>query len=234
MVLWCGRSCKENVWSDIASWRTKQPSNCTKLQLHAWMTINANKMYWDLSENCQKYALEVSSSACVWHALVDQTLHGQWTNLHEQSPNGPDLVTNTLGSCDFLFTSHKWIWAILSCGKHCTTMQTGTVTGLWFCRRSGRLKIDLRRNVVHIWKPRVCSHKLDVQNENFSFTQFNGIWNYFSWCRSTHLWNSRSWSLGSGNWSVAFFFQLTYEIQRGSAGKPAAWHTIKKTHKQPS
>ena len=94
MVLWCGRSCKANVWSDIASWRTKQPSNCAKLQLHALMTINAKKMNWDLSENCQKYALEVSSSACVWHALVDQTLHGQWTNLHEQSPNGPDLVTN--------------------------------------------------------------------------------------------------------------------------------------------
>ena len=54
MVLWCGRSCKDNVWSDIASWRTKQPSNCTKLQLHAWMTINANKMNWDLSGELSK------------------------------------------------------------------------------------------------------------------------------------------------------------------------------------
>ena len=43
-----------NVWSDIASWRTKQPSICTKLQLHALMTINSKKKNWDLLENCQK------------------------------------------------------------------------------------------------------------------------------------------------------------------------------------
>ena len=52
----------------------------------------------------------------------------------------------------------------------------------------------------------------------------------FSWCRSTHGWNCRSWSLGFGYRSVAFFFQPTWEIQRECAGKPAAWHTIKKTH----
>ena len=31
---------QRNVWSDIASWRTKQLGNCTKLLLHALMTIN--------------------------------------------------------------------------------------------------------------------------------------------------------------------------------------------------
>ena len=40
---------------------------------------------------------------------------------------------------------HRWIWAIWSCGKHCATMQTGTGSGLWFWRRTWRLKIDLRR-----------------------------------------------------------------------------------------
>ena len=33
---------QRNVWSDIASWRAKQP-NCTKLQLHALMTINSKE-----------------------------------------------------------------------------------------------------------------------------------------------------------------------------------------------
>ena len=32
-VIW--KVMQRNVWSDIASWRTKKPRNCTKLQLHA-------------------------------------------------------------------------------------------------------------------------------------------------------------------------------------------------------
>ena len=44
---------------DIASWRTKHTSNCTKLQLHALMTIKPTKKNWDLLENCQKYALKL-------------------------------------------------------------------------------------------------------------------------------------------------------------------------------
>ena len=35
------------------------PSNCTKLQLPALMTINSKKKNWDLSENCQKSALKI-------------------------------------------------------------------------------------------------------------------------------------------------------------------------------
>ena len=34
---------QRNVWSDIASCRTKQPSNCTMLQLHALMIIISKK-----------------------------------------------------------------------------------------------------------------------------------------------------------------------------------------------
>ena len=40
-----------NVWSDIAGWRLQQPSNCTKSQLHALMTINSKKKNWGLLEN---------------------------------------------------------------------------------------------------------------------------------------------------------------------------------------
>ena len=83
-------------------------------------------------------------------------------------------------------------------------MRIGTVSGQWFCRRSWRLKIDFRENFVQIGKSHVCSHKLEVQEANFCLTQFDGIWNYFSWCRFTHGRNSRSWSLGSGYWSFTF------------------------------
>ena len=51
---------QKRVWSDIASWGTKQPSNCTKSQLHALMTINSQTKNWDLLENCQKYAVKLS------------------------------------------------------------------------------------------------------------------------------------------------------------------------------
>ena len=115
-------------------------------------------------------------------------------------------------------------------GNTSTTMQVGIVSGLWLCWRSCRLKIDLKVNFAHIWKSYVCSQKLDVYEANFCFTQFDGIWDYLSWCRSTHGWNSRSWSLGFGFWSVAFFLQPTSKIQRECAGKPAAWQTIKKTN----
>ena len=69
---------------------------------------------------------------------------------------------------DLLQSTHKWILAMLSCAKHCTTMQAGTGSGLWFCRRPGRLKVDLRIqnlhqwNIVHFWRSCICSNQLDV------------------------------------------------------------------------
>ena len=47
----------------------------------------------------------------------------------------------TIISFDLPHSSHKWTQTTLSCGKHCKTMQTGTVPRLRFCRRSWRLKI---------------------------------------------------------------------------------------------
>ena len=35
-------------------------AGCTKLQLHALVTINSKKRNWDLLENCHKYALNLS------------------------------------------------------------------------------------------------------------------------------------------------------------------------------
>ena len=76
MVLWYGRSCKKKVWSDNASWLTKQLSSFTKSQLHALVTINVTKKNWDLLKNCHKYALKIFSNACICHVLVDLTFFG--------------------------------------------------------------------------------------------------------------------------------------------------------------
>ena len=76
-------------------------------------------------------------------------------------------------------------------------MQTGTVSRLRFCGRSGGLKIYFGWNIVRFWKSYICSNKLDVQETNFSFTQFNRIRNHLFGCRIEVEWYSRSclWDL---------------------------------------
>ena len=111
----------------------------------------------------------------------------------------------TPGTFDLIHPSHKWIQTMLSCGKHNRTMQIRIVSGLWFCRRPWRLKINIRWTLVHFRKSYICSNKLDVQETDFSFTQLNRSWIYFSRCRSTHGWNCSSWSLGFGCRSVSLF-----------------------------
>ena len=72
------------------------------------------------------------------------------------------------------------------------------------CRRSTRLKINIRWTLVHFRKSHGCANKLDVQETDFSFTQFYRSWNNFSRCRFTQGWNTSSWSLGFGYGSVLF------------------------------
>ena len=85
---------QRNVWKDIVSWRIKRLNR----QLHALMTINLKKKNWDPLEICQKYALKIVVK-CLYLARSGGTRHSmvcKQTNLHEQSPNGPELVTNAL------------------------------------------------------------------------------------------------------------------------------------------
>ena len=104
-------------------------------------------------------------NANIWHALEDLIFHGQWTNLHDRLRNGPKLVTSDY-LVWFLHPSHMWIQTAFSCGKHCQTMQIGTVSRLRLCRSSWGLKINFWRNIVRFWKSYICSNKLDVQETN--------------------------------------------------------------------
>ena len=93
-----------------------------------------------------------------WHALVDQTFYETCTCCHQMDQS----LRQTPESFDFLYTLHEWIKAILSCGKHCKTMQIGTVSRLRCCGRSWGFKIHFCRNIVRVWKSYICSNKLDV------------------------------------------------------------------------
>ena len=48
----------------------------------------------DLLEKSQNIALKLFWNADTLHVLEDMIFYGQWTNLHDQSPNGPEPVTN--------------------------------------------------------------------------------------------------------------------------------------------
>ena len=135
----------------------------------------------------------------------------------------------TIKSFDLIHSSHMWMHTIFSCGKYSTTMQMRIVSGFWFCRRPGRFKINIRWNLMHFQESHVRANKLDVQETDFSFTQFYS-WNNFSRCRFMHGWNSSSWSLGFGFRSVSFFTKPTQQHQRSSTGKPVAWYLIKQAH----
>ena len=108
----------------------------------------------------------------------------------------------TFGAFDFLHSSHRWLQAILLCGKHSTTMQTKIVSRLWFYRRPWRFQVNIRRNSVYFRKSNVRANELDVQETDFSLTQFYRRWSYFSRCRFVHGWDSRSRSLGFSDWSI--------------------------------
>ena len=97
----------------------------------------------------------------IWHVLEDLIFYGQWTHLHDRLQYGPKLWQTTI-SFDLLHSSHMWIQTVLLCGKHCRTMQIGAVSRLRFCVRSWGLKIHFWRNIVHFWKPHICSNKLDA------------------------------------------------------------------------
>ena len=70
-----------------------------------------------------------------------------------------------------------WILTVLSCGEYCQTMQIGTVSGLWLRGRSWIFKIHIGGTLC-FRKSYSCSNKLDVQETNGCFSQFNRIWNY--------------------------------------------------------
>ena len=103
-------------------------------------------------------------------------------------------------------------------------MQVGTVPRHWFCRRPWRFKINIRRTPMHFRKSNICANELDVQETNFSFTQFYRSWNHFSRCRFTHGRYSRSLSL----------WDLVIEVFHSSPNKTNKPKDVKEPQRNPS
>ena len=148
---------------------------------------------WKPWENCQNYALKLSSNAYTWHVLDDPIFDGQWTNLHDRSKNGPKLII----SFDLLHSSHKWIQTRLTCGKQCGTVQIGTDSRLRFCRRSWGLKIHFRWNIMHFRKSYVLFQSAGCARNKLQFHTVNRIRNHFLGCRIKYGRYTRTWFVGS-------------------------------------
>ena len=123
----------KNCVVGFASWRTRQPRNCTKSQLHALMTINSKNKNWDLLENCKLsivlkslYLARIGRTDILWSVNKLARAVTKWTRACDRRL--ARLISYIHHTCGFKQYCHV--------GKHCTTMQAGTVSGLRFCRRS--------------------------------------------------------------------------------------------------
>ena len=210
---------QRNVWKDIANLQIKRLSNFPNSQRHPWMTINLKKqkisqgrIVYSMFTNCSQMSV-FGSYWETWYFIVCE----QTCSCGHQMDK---ILWQTLGAFDLVHSSYKWTPTILLSGKHSTTMQTWVVSRLWFCRISRRLNINIKRSSVHFWESHVCANKLDVQETNISFTQFNRIWNHFSRCRFSHGRHSRSHSLGFGDWSVSFRAEQNRWTQERAMEKP--------------
>ena len=145
-----------------------------------------------------RFAHKLFWYACIWRALVDLIFNVPWTNLLVLSQNGLELVTNA---------QHVWSHTLFiqvhteqycHVGKIAQQCRLGLFVDSVFAGDLEDSKINIRWTLVHIRKSHVRANKLDVQETDFSFTQFNRSWNYSPRCRFTHGWNPSSWSLGIG------------------------------------
>ena len=161
-------------WSyDIEGHATKclerycELANKTTQQLHKVSTpcIDAHhfkeeemKSVGELSSTCSQIVLK-----CLYLARILTTRYSmvseQARTIHHKMDQS---LWQTPESIDFIYSSYMWLQTILSCGKYCQTMQIGTVSRLWLCRRSWWLEIYFWWNIVHFWKSYICSNKLDV------------------------------------------------------------------------
>ena len=182
----------KNAWNYIANWQTKRLNNSTKYQLLALTTIifkEALKSVGELSKLCSQNCSEMLILGTYWKTRYSMVSEQTCTIDHKMDQS----MWQTTISFDLLHSSYKWIQTILSCGKHCKTMQIGSVSRIRFCRRSWRLKINIRSSFVHVWKSNFCTNQLDVQKANLSVSQLYGTWSNFVGCwfadgRSTCAW----------------------------------------------
>ena len=193
MVLWYGRSCKE-MWG-TRLWLSQQDDVTTPqsiYSLHRWPPLQRrrNEICWRIVTSMLSYCSEMlisDTNWTTWYSMVRE----QTCTIHNKVDQS---LWQTSELIDFIYSSHMWVQTILSCGKYCQTMQTGTASRFWLRGKSWRFKIHFGRNIMHFWKY-ICSMKLDVKETNCCFAQVQQNLKLFLWTLDWDwmvclLWNS--------------------------------------------
>ena len=129
------RVCKEMCGAIL--WVSKQDDASTLpsvYSMYRWPPLQRrrNEICWRIVTSMLPYCSEM---------LVLGTYWKTWNSMVSEQTFTIDLkmdqsLWQTIISFDPLHSSNMWIQTVLPCGKHCQTVQIGTVSRLRFCRRS--------------------------------------------------------------------------------------------------
>ena len=185
-----------SVWNDSVSWQTRRLNNSTKYLLHASMTTTSKKKNWNPWENCQKCALKI-----VLKCLFGTYWKNRYSMVSEQTCTIDHEIDQSF-CLDYLVWSPTFItqvhtnnivmWETLQNNADRDCFKTPIFAG-----DLEDFEIHFWRNIVRFWKSYLCSNKLDVQETNCCFSQFNRIWNHLSGHWTEIGWFTRSGTMGS-------------------------------------
>ena len=171
MVFWYGGSCKEMCGAIL--WVIQQVYTTTLqsiYSMHRWPSFQRrrNKIRGRIVKSMLPNCSEMLILGTYWKTWYSMVSEQTCTIDHKLDQN----MWQTIMLFDLQHSSYMWIQTVLSCGKHCQTMQIGTVSRLWLRGRSWRFEIHFWRNTVHFRKVIHLFNKLDVQETNCCFAQF--------------------------------------------------------------
>ena len=204
---------QENVWNDIVSKQTGRLNNSTKYVLHyrwpplqrGWIEI-CRWIVKSMLSNCSEMFI-LGTYWKTWYS------HGQWTNLHDQSRNGPKLVTNDWIVQYLISITHLNFKQYCYVGNTAKQYRLGLFQGSDFAGDLEDSKSISGGTLCIFGNPTFVPISWMCKKTNFSFTQFNRIRIHFFGCRSEVRRYSRSWFMRSD--CFCSWKQLRAMIERG-------------------
>ena len=163
---------------DIVNWQTRRLNNSTKYLLHASMTTTSKKKKWHLLENWHKYALKLFWNAYTWHLLEDLIFLWSVNKLARSITKWTkpcDKRLNRLNSYIHHTCEYKQYCNVGNTAKQC---RLGLFQEFDYARDLEDSKSTSGRTLCIFGKSYICSNKLNVQETNCCFTQFNRIRNH--------------------------------------------------------
>ena len=149
VAVWHGRSCQEMCGTILWVGRQDDSTTLQSIYFMPWRPSFQRKI--EIRGRLVTSMLKLFKNAHTWHVLEDLIFHGQWKKTCKIDHKMDQSLWQTIMSFDLLHSSYMWLQTILSCGKHCQTMEIGTVSRLRFCKRSWGFKIYVRRSIVRFF-----------------------------------------------------------------------------------